>query len=258
MDEEPAGRTESWARRHRGLLALVGAVAAAVVIVPTFATWLSGGTSDGADGLPAAEPSPAATDEMCAPSSKGEVPSGWGDSRPIYEGDRVLDHLTFNSRGDNEVVGDERNWVRIRPARDDGAWQGMRIEAVPGQTYTVSAYVHLDGPAEQTATGTTAAFNVPTCTGHLIALTGFIESVDAYPMQIWDGVELWAREDFNLAFVPDSTILENNFGTFPLSDDILFGDGVPIGVEHMDGIYKPGEGNDAYISFKVKPQFAQE
>jgi hypothetical protein len=192
-------------------------------------------------------------DKMCDASSDGYVESGWYPQRPIYEDNTFPDHLTFNSTAHNHVIGDERNWVRVRDAKTEDEFVD-RIEAKPGQLYDISGYVHLDGPEDQMATDTSLAFEIPDCTAHLIAIRGILDSISTFPKEVENGVEFWAREDFHLSYVPDSAILENNVGKFPLPNSIVAA-GSPIGVKQMDGVFEPGYGNAAYVTFTVRADF---
>lgn len=261
MTEENPRKPERLARRWIGTIALAGLLVATFGVVADRLEARDGPRPEAASptGVLTADPVQEAGIEMCAASSDGTVASGWSDVRPMFGQSTDPNYLVFNSTLDHEDLGDERNWVRVRLAEDTAPERWVdRIEAKRDQLYRVSAYVHLDGPADQVASDTALSFHLPTCTAHLIAVAGFLESIDTSPMTYSDGAEFWAREDFNLLYVHDSAILENNVDTFPLSDDILTKGGVPIGVEQMDGNFKPGEGNSAFISFVVKAQFAPQ
>lgn len=112
MDEPNDNAVEKASRRWGGTIAAVACLAALAAVAIPIA--MSQSSSQGTPNEDAAGLATDETDEMCAPSADGFVLSGWGDTRPMYEAGTAPDHLTFNSARGNEVVGDERNWVRIR------------------------------------------------------------------------------------------------------------------------------------------------
>lgn len=149
--------------------------------------------------------------DLCGPSSETDLPVGWGPERPIYTDTTYPDSLTFNSTYENENIGDERNWVTVKPASDteDGGWLD-EVEIEPGQEYLVRAYARLDGPVDQAATNVVLRFNMPNCTAHRVGTTATLSSENTFPSEIWDGAEFWSRDDFNLTVLPDSAVLYSN------------------------------------------------
>lgn len=185
---------------------------------------------------------------------------GWGPERPLYYDDTYPDALTFNSTAENANVGDERNWVVVKPAAnlEAGSWSD-NMEVEPDGVYLVRLYIRLDGPSTHDATDTKLVFNLPTCTGHRVGVEGFLSANNVFPQTIWDGAEFWSRRDFNLALVPDSAVLYNNFGEFPLAtNSLVTSTGVLVGNEQMDGRFRAGYSNSAYVYFEVKAQVAPD
>lgn len=193
------------------LVAIAAIVVGAIVSLAVRDPWgaPTSGDAPTAD-QPAAE-SQADGRELCGPSSETDLPVGWGPERFIYTDTTFPDSLTFNSTYENKNIGDERNWITIKPASDtDGGGWLDEIEIEPGQEYLVRAYVRLDGPIDQTATDVILRFNMPNCTAHRVGTTATLSSENTFPSTIWDGAEFWSRDDFNLTVVPDSAVLYSN------------------------------------------------
>jgi hypothetical protein len=198
---------------------------------------------------------------MCAQDSEGTVSDGWGPDRPTYHDDTFPPALTFNSTSDNPDYGDERNFVRVKPARvmTAGGWTDS-VEVENDQEYLVQLYARLDGPDKHAAKDTKVTVILPTCTGHRIGVTAILESMDAFPGAVWDGASFWSRKDFNLALVPDSGAVYSNAHPTGLAfstSDLVTTKGIPLGSEELDGVLKPGYANSVYVSFTVRAQVAQ-
>ncbi|WP_146081132.1 hypothetical protein [Pseudoclavibacter sp. AY1H1] len=193
--------------------------------------------------------------DLCGPSSETDLPVGWGPERAIFTDTAYPDSLTFNSTYENEGLGDERNWVGIRPAMSSGEqvwYDEMEIE--PGAEYFVRAYLSLDGPADQVAKDVVLNFNLPDCTAHRIGVMATLSSDQTFPARIWDGAEFWSRDDFTLTVVPDSAQLESNRHPegLPLATyELVSGSGLPIASEEATGEFLPGYAESAYVTFRV-------
>lgn len=207
----------------------------------------------------ASQEAPAQISQLCAADSETPVASGWGPERPTYHDDTFPASLTFNSTSANANIGDERNFVGIRPeeAAEDVKWVDSQ-EVVNGAVYVVRVYVRLDGPASHSATDVKLAVNLPTCTAHRIGLAAFISSGDTFPGTVWDGAAFWSRRDFNLAVVPDSGRVFGNFqdGRAFSMVDIFMSEGIQLGSRDLDGIFWPGYKDAVYVTFKVRAQVA--
>lgn len=199
--------------------------------------------------------SQATTAELCGPSSETDLPVGWGPERPIYTDTTFPDSLTFNSTYKNENIGDERNWVSVKPASntEDGGWLDD-IEIEPGQEYLVRAYVRLDGPVDQAATNVILRFNVPSCTAHRVGTEATLSSENTFPSTVWDGAEFWSRGDFNLTVLPDSAVLYSNRhpGGLPLATyELVSATGVRLVSDQATDDFLPGYSESVYVTFRV-------
>lgn len=209
-----------------------------------------------------AQPTPPSSGTMCSTDSEGSVGSGWGPDRPTFHDDTYPANLTFNSTSTG-AIGDERNFVAIRPASGEGLelWTDNQ-EVAPDGEYLVRVYARLDGPAVHVAKGTSVSMNVPTCTAHRIAVAAFLRSTDAFPVEIWDGAAFWSRKDFNLAVIPDSGFIYSNARPGPAGlavslRDLTMNRGIDLGSRALDGVFYPGYADDVYLTFKVRAQVAK-
>ncbi|PKM60701.1 MAG: hypothetical protein CVU99_06665 [Firmicutes bacterium HGW-Firmicutes-4] len=186
--------------------------------------------------------------------------TGWGPERSTYTVTKPADHVTFNSITDNPNIGDERNFVGIRESGTNEKWtDNMVVEK--GKTYRVRMYVHNNAATNLNlvAENVTAKINLPTITGTEIAVSGYLNSSNAMPEEIYDGAVFTSDEDFNLAYASGSLKYENNGfgeGGTSLSESIFTSEGTKLGYETLDGKIPGCIEYAGYVSFEVKPQFA--
>lgn len=184
----------------------------------------------------------------------------WGPTRPTYTIENPADHITFNSITNNPNIGDERNFVGIRESDTNNLWtDDMTVQK--GKTYTVRMYVHNNAAdnLNLVAEDVTAKFNLPTTTGKSIQVNGFLNSSNATPTEVYDHAIFSSNTDFNLAYVDGSLKYENNsFGAtgVALSKDIFTSKGVLLGYDELDGKIPGCFQYAGYVTFRVKPQFA--
>lgn len=217
-----------------------------------------------ADTLQSAPPSQAdeKSSKSCSGDSEGKATVGWGPDRPIFYDDTYPNFLTFNSTGFNANIGDERNFVGIRPISSPNSekWSD-RVEVQNGELYRVRIYVRLDGPSSHHSEKTKLMVNLPNCTAHRIGVGAFINSLNAFPQQVYDGAEFWSRRNFNLYLMPDSGMVNGNFypdGEYISLNDLVTQTGISLGSKKLDGNFYPGYENSVYVTFIVKAQVASD
>ena len=184
----------------------------------------------------------------------------WGPTRPTYTIAHPADHVTFNSITDDPNIGDERNFVGIRETGTNNLWSDdMTVQS--GKQYTVRMYVHNNAAdnLNLVAENVTAKFNLPTTTGKSIQVNGFLDSSNATPTEVYDHAIFSSTSDFNLAYVSGSLKFENNsFGAagIALPESIFTSTGAKLGYDKLDGKIPGCFQYAGYVSFTVKPQFA--
>ena len=195
----------------------------------------------------------------------------WGPSRDTFTIEKPSDHVAFNSITNNPEIGDERNFVGIRETTAANTWKDD-ITVQKGKEYFVRMYVHNNAAANLNlvAENVTAKFNLPVTTGKSIQVNGFLNASNvgadtkgnkgAYA-EVYDHATFNSTTDFNLAYVSGSLKYENNaFGAAgtPLSESIFTSAGTKLGYDKLDGKIPGCFQYDGYVTFKVKPQFAEE
>ena len=193
----------------------------------------------------------------------------WGPERATYTVEDPAKVVAFNSITNNPNVGDERNFVGIREASAANVWHDdMTVQ--PGKEYYVRMYVHNNAHQDLNlvAENVTAKFNLPTTTGKSVQVNGFLNASNVGAdgkgnkgafAEVYDHATFNSTNDFNLAYVKDSLKYENNVFTkgTPLSESIFTSAGAKLGYDKLDGNIPGCFKYAGYVTFKVKPQFAE-
>ena len=197
----------------------------------------------------------------------------WGPERPTFTIQNAAPYVTFNSITNNQRVGDERNFVRIREVatgtmfRDD-------VQLQAGKTYEVMVFYHNnakselndkigpDGKPVGVARDVTARVQMP---GHVDAggtatITGFISASNANPGTVWDNARATSSSAVALRYVPGSAKIASSNGAVngaALSSDLLT-TGVKLGYNALDGVLPGCNQYSGYITYQFtvdKPDF---
>lgn len=194
----------------------------------------------------------------------------WGPTRQTFTMENPSDHVQFNSITNNPNIGDERNFVGIREVGSSNVWyDNMNVQA--GKEYYVRMYVHNNAASSLNlvAENVTAKFNLPTTTGKSIQVNGFLSASNVGAdgkgnpgtyAEVYDDATFSSTSDFNLAYVSGSLKYENNaFGAAgtPLPESIFTSAGAKLGYDKLDGRIPGCFQYAGYVTFIVKPQFAQ-
>jgi len=187
----------------------------------------------------------------------------WGPARQTFTVEKPADHIVFNSITNNSVYGDERQFANIKDASNTaaGGWQNT-VTAEAGKEYLVRVYVHNNAADKLNlvATNTRVMAALSTATGTTVPITTYVSADNASPKQVYADVKLTAAQQFNIAYVPGSAKIYNNVtGTAgrAVSDTIVNGSGALVGYNANDGKVPGCFQYASYVTFKVKPQFAQ-
>ena len=71
----------------------------------------------------------------------------WGPERPLYTIENAAPHVTFNSITNNQRMGNETNFVRIREVANGTNFRNdVQLEA--GKTYEVMVFYHNNAKSE--------------------------------------------------------------------------------------------------------------
>lgn len=209
-------------------------------------------SSSTTDANPAPDEPPAAS--RCSPDFDG-ARAGWGPDRPTYGANEFAPQPTFNVQRNNPNLGDERNFVGARESWNREMTWRDDLEVRPGHVYRVRLYLHNSSwdHDDYVATRTAARFDLPTCTGHSIAIFGFVTSDSAFPREVYDGVVLRSQEKISIDIVPGSATLESNAhpGGLRIPDSVVSSEGAWVGSQAADGQFRGGYVNAAYLSILV-------
>lgn len=149
----------------------------------------------------------------------------WGpQDRATFTMQNPADYATFNSITDNNVVGDERNFVRVREANtEDDFTDNIKIK--PGAQYEVFVWFHNNAKSrlntEQDGIGMAnnarLLLSIPEIVpaGDAAAIKATISADNANPKEVWDLAFAEADQGVALRFVPNSAVIHlNEPGTY--------------------------------------------
>lgn len=187
--------------------------------------------------------------------------SAWGPDRPTFTGANPAPYVTFNSITDNPQVGDERNFVRIRPAGTGNYAENVNLEA--GKTYDVMVYYHNNARSGLNASGAGIAKDVMlrmqmaanVSANSTTKVTGFISSSNAKPNEVYDSATVTNTSNgtMDLGFVSGSAKVTSNGAvngkTLP---DSVFTTGTPLGFDALNGTLPGCNEYAGYVIFQVK------
>ncbi len=194
---------------------------------------------------------------MIAPA----IANAWGPDRPIFESNEGATYPVFNSMTKNPVVGDERNFVRIRES-GTGNYTNQ-VNFVPGKVYEVSVYYHNNAASNLNASGkgqakdATLKMEVPNVVtgGVNAALTGTISASNTNPLKVWDEAygKNTTNSDIALRYVSGSARFTSqgaiNGQTVP---DTLFTTGAKLGYSGQNGEVPGCNEFSGYVTFKLR------
>ena len=170
---------------------------------------------------------------------------GWGPgNRETFTMSNPADYVTFNSITDNNSLGDERNFVRVRK-KGEGKFRD-KLEMKKGEICTVKVFYHNNAKSSLNWKGQGFSYDTRVELGvviddslkNVIGFQGIITSSNAKPQQIWDCCQIIMLEPIKLKPIMDSARIYNGTGDFPISAEDLLkaGSGTLIGISRMDGI----------------------
>ncbi|MBQ8157337.1 DUF11 domain-containing protein [Candidatus Saccharibacteria bacterium] len=212
---------------------------------------------------------PLAVGAVAAVFASALVPSAstmaWGPERTTFTMENPADYVTFNSITNNNILGDERNFVRVVEA-DTGNAYADEVKVVPGKEYEVYVFYHNNAKSRLNASGVGIATGVVVSSKYPSSInannkgkvSALISSPVANPTQVWDEAYFTTDSpvDVALRYVPGSAhIWNDNFATngATLSDN-LFGDGILIGVNKLDGNLPGCSEYSGHIIYRVRAE----
>ena len=177
----------------------------------------------------------------------------WGPERPTYTWQKPTDHATINSITDNPVMGDERNFVRIRKAGSNDKFDD-NVVAEPGAEYEVQVFFHNNAAANlNDASGRTFAKPIRVRMNEISS--SITKGQSAMIKGVWDTAYIQTNQTVSLRYVRGSARIHNGgrLNGSLIDDDALFGKYGGTFVGYNQWGYLPGcneySGN---ITFRIK------
>ncbi|MBR5669805.1 DUF11 domain-containing protein [Candidatus Saccharibacteria bacterium] len=189
--------------------------------------------------------------------------SAWGPERTTFTMENPADYATFNSITNNNAIGDERNFVRVRE-KDKGYFIDSAV-VEPGKVYTVQIFYHNNAKSSLNASGKGIANSVRVSTGLTswavnnakpVTISGVITSTTANPTSVWDEATLTttSARDVVLKYVEGSAVIHNqgkSNGTI-LSTDLFSKEGTYLGYNVLDGWLPGCSEYSGYIEYDIR------
>lgn len=187
----------------------------------------------------------------------------WGPEREVFTWERPSTYIIFNSICDNPLLGNERNFVRIKKEDSEEVY-GDEINVSAGFEYIVLIYYHNNISSFSHKIGLGVAHGVRLSVaiperidkGETGTVRSGLYSTEARPNFIWDSVLLKASEDVRITYVENTACIHNSGtaeGTI-LPKDELFGKGALISydIDHPGSIPSIEDESKAYIELRIR------
>lgn len=171
-----------------------------------------------------------------------------GPQRPTYIASEPADYVTFNSITDNPVLGDERNFVRIREIND--RYYTDELNLVSGKEYEVYIYYHNNAKdslnsKENFFRGIALDAKIKVVLPSKVnsekryRVYAEISASNAKPEKVWD--EAWINSvdgEIYIYYVKDSAhvISKGSINKERLSGKQLLHEGVLLGYDVLNGV----------------------
>ncbi len=177
----------------------------------------------------------------------------WGPGRATFTTAHPADYVTFNSITDNPAYGDERNFLRVKPASASDSAYSDKTKLEAGKEYEAYIYYHNNAAANLNlvAKDTTLRVELPAVVDGDTQSVAYITSSNAKPQKIWDETTLTSDSAMALRMVPGSAKI-HNFGATngkTLANDIITS-GVKLGYNALDGNVPGCNEYAGYVTFR--------
>ena len=192
----------------------------------------------------------------------------WGPDRPTYTMKKPAKSATFNSITDNNVIGDERDFVRV--AEVGGKTWVNEQKIVPGKTYQVYIFFHNNAATETnttnggkgiaTKTSIRSSFPTKVNSSSKGKVSATISSPTASPESVWDEAYFTtdSKTDIELKFVNASAKFYNQgkLNGSVLGTQLFSSEGVYIGYNKFNGIIPGCSEYSGHIIYQVRAEQA--
>ncbi|MBR2695447.1 DUF11 domain-containing protein [Candidatus Saccharibacteria bacterium] len=199
--------------------------------------------------------------------------NAWGPERQTWTMANPADYATFNSITDNSSIGDEREFVRVAEAVNEGSSTALgEIHVQGGKDYVVTIYYHNDaasiynkvdynykGVAQKTRLS--VAFPDSLEAGEKGQVDALIYSLTANPEEVWDEAFLIADEKVKLSYITGSAKIYNDWalsGSEVNSAELFSADGTYLGVKEFNGLIPGCAEYSGMVVFRIHAESVAE
>ncbi|MGW4367014.1 hypothetical protein ACWEKT_15335 [Nocardia takedensis] len=229
-----------------GIAGLIGAAAAVLALFrDTIDFQIGSGTDSPGSGA-------SAISSSAGPGESGSDNYGWGPPREVYSNKEPSPTAVFNSIVDNDLIGDERNFVRCRIV--DGS-NPYGDEVAVQADVDVSVLVWIDNSStapSQMITGARMDLITNPAPSQNPSL-GVILTGDNV-IRVWNGCRVLSPKIATIIYTPGSGFLHTSRdgAPVPVKDAVVRGDTVLPGIRgNVDGVIGGGSDQYGYIEFRV-------
>ncbi len=192
-----------------------------------------------------------------------------GPDRAVYTMQNPADEVTFNSIIDNNVIGDERNFVRIAELGSGGETSDS-VKVTPGKDYLVWIFFHNNAKSSLNESGKGMATGVRVRTGlskwevsknNPATVTGVVSATNSNPLEVWDDATFTTDSEAPvvLRYLKGTAKIYNNEGKGDLNGaslpQSLFEDqGAYIGYNMFSGKLPGCEEYSGHIVYHIRAE----
>lgn len=198
--------------------------------------------------------------------------AAWSPERGVYTRETPAEVAVFNSAIDNPEIGDEREFVKVAEVREDGTRGEYQDELVVsgGKIYEVVVFYHNDAEPKYNsrefdyqgvAQGVRLSAEFPEVIeaeeqGEVRAK---IVSENTEVSEVTDGAMLYAEEGVRLSAELGSAKIYNEWGVSgSVLAGSLFGEGVMLGMDELNGVVMGGEEYAGRVVFRLRAESLAE
>ena len=199
-------------------------------------------------------------------SSSASNGTTWGPSRTLYTMKNPANEPTFNSITDNNVVGNETNFVRVGEV-GSGKAVSDSVKVTPGKEYQVWIFYHNNAKSSLNESGVGIARGVR-ITSNLSAwkvsaskpvkVSGVISATNTNPLEVWDEAIFTtdSQKDVVLKYVEGSAKIYNQGGLngTVLPSSLFSKEGSYIGHNKFSGIIPGCEEYSGHIVYTIRAE----
>ncbi|HTI78390.1 MAG TPA: hypothetical protein VL634_25530 [Mycobacterium sp.] len=172
----------------------------------------------------------------------------------MFAPNEIVDHVALNSTNPDSGYGDDRDFVRVKPAGAPDSAYTSKPNIVPDQRYTAAIHFHNSGDPSTSALNARVRLEFPSTIKGSAPLQAAVAADNADPPEVWGrALATLPSPDVNvvLRFDASSAVMHADGlpGPTPLDFAALTTTGAPIGCSQPDGMLPGGCAGDVTVDF---------